>query len=914
MRINEALVKNPSSIYDQTNLKAKSREDLLCYKASSLEIKKVASLIEDFGYNAPRSFLKEEKISVFLEQLESDSSFLKELLETQEDFEHEDIMFLEKRRRGDEREVTYTDPKYNIIKQMPDGLLISNIDKKEVSLNTLYQGCYAGEPRKTSENYPKEMLESLLVKNQLPTNEGNLWAVSKLMTYGMEITPSSISKIQNIKSAVDTLEYQERIKDDFEKNTGINPDKPLIKNGAVTYNQKEISAIKNLLGKVSDEDAQEIIKMNDISVDSIKKVMHSNTLKVSEMQTLEGKLVIPEDNLEEEVKNAKDVSCTSVEELKENIRIIRLKLTVEAAQRLSKKMSVEYSPLTDVAKELLAQETIHVEAALEKASVPKTTETIKVVRETLSALQLIGENKWVVPIKEYDKGFLHLQDVSLRKMEDFINSYTENQTQAKKAFGEGFNKVSSQIGHLLETMGVEITGDNERAAKALIVNKVEVTPQALEQAKIALNKIDVFLEDMTPYKAVELLRSGINPYTEGIDSIMEWSGSFQYPKLKEGVAEMLVAVNEKGFTTQKQKNALVSLYKIIDVVSQNKEAVVGYMIKKEGFLSIERFNEAIKTMQKSIEVSIGDQADERLTMLNPAKQAKTLTRSALEESLGIREMMTSIENAEIEVETLTDKELSLLRNNLYALLKKHIKNELDYLKKREIVPESLIKKIEYIKDVDYKIVNKMIERQIPITISNLYWMKKTLKNEKSWTASVSSEEGFPKNTEALNERVKKMIEESDAKAGEFLKKGDSHSYQEQKECSDRFHFQKQVLNKEGFFQIPFLINGKQRLINLLIDQKKSCKEETAQITALLSCELEHLGDIKAKIVFDGEKINYTITTKSQQAREEIKKQSKNLHQAMATLGKVITGESFSVKQSNPKEVYFLGESLIEGVL
>lgn len=869
----------------------------------TVEIGKFKNFIRDIGYTGDIENVSQSDIESLIQKFGQDIEFLTNMASQVDDIETMDLQEMEDVEVVEESKYSLKrgcpTKKYTEIKKEKDSMYISNMDNKEVSINSLYTGCFVGTPEISQYNYTDRDIENILNKNGLSITTENMWGASKLLSYGVDVSQTSLAKIQNIKAAVDSLEQQEQIKEDFKENTKIDLDAPIIKDDKVLYSKEDVSNVKELLENLSPEQIKEAGTIKDVSINGLRKLMHENTEKV----------IGPEIKQDISANEIIEIDPQSEELLKSSIETIRTKLTVEAAQKLSGEMSIEFAPLVEVAKELISQETEQISKAIKAFKLDPSTELIEEVRKTTSAVQLATKNFPLVPVTQ--------SVTTLENMEGFVEKYLANETKASSVFKEGFNKIQDQVTDLLQSLNVEVTELNLKSAKALIVNNMEVTPVAIDETGVILNQIETFLDEMTPHRTVELLNSGINPYTTEVSKILDWIGDKAYPNMKENVAEMILDVESRGMATPQQKEALMGIYRVLDGVTKNKEAITGYLYKNNGFASVEKFNEALKTMKKHIEVKVDDSIGPLAAKNTLKKQTGELVQTVQQEALKEKEFFKGVEQLELK-EIYKEKEIPTeIKGTMYSLLKQYIKAETEALGISKTIPVDLAEKLEYIQGVDSSLIKRMNESEIPLSIFNLFWTKKILdKSELSNTKKdLTIDNSFPKDVKELNEQIEKLIEETENLKSVALKNGDLSQYQTKKETSEQLLFEKSVLNRQGIYQIPFVINGEVRTVNLHLEKKAAREEKEIEETkATLTYQTSTLGKIKAQIVFKGNEIGYEVIASNTEANARLTQENSQLKAILEELGKVVVSNAYKIKAPEYRMIEKRGGSLFEEII
>lgn len=782
--------------------------------------------------------------------------------------------------------------KLNAIQKEPDSMYLSALTSKEpITVNSLYKGCFSGDSSNEIKLADKE-LERILNLNSIKSTENNKWAAQKLINIGVDVSQTNISKIQNIKAAVDTMHLQDEIQDTTEENLGVDDNEPIIKDDTLLYSENDIEDIVSDLEELTSEDLKEVVKIKDISINSIRKVMIKNTQKVK--------------STEEDV-DLPNESVADIEEIKSQIETIKLKLTVESAQKLSNKISIEFSPIMVVANELNNLELGQIQETLDRENI-SNIDALEVQKVT-TAVQKIAHSMHAIP--------LDVEAPSIESLEFGIEQYLANETKPTLAFKEGYNKVSDQVEGLLVELGIEPTELNIDAAKALITNKVEVDAKNIEGVALLLAKLEVFIEEMTPNRIISFISEGVNPYTSSVDNLLNRISEEMYPKMQGSLAETIYEVNKTATDTQKE--GLIGLYKILDHVNRNKEQVAGYVYKKGGMLSVSKFEEALKSMGKQISLSVDDSTGELKDLINSEKQVSYKVEETLKEAVIIKNNLSAIENTIITtLEDLPMGDLESIKAQLYAMVKRLCKQELSKMELSDM-NNSIKEKVAYIKDTPIEVIKEMIEKNVPLTIFNLYWGRKNYENNSTigdLLKNVPTNEEFPKTVNELEHNEQKLREAISEQLHEATMTDDVSKYKAYKEIQEFALYQKEVLSNEEVYNIPFVINGEQRNVHLYIDKRANAKNGEGNITyATIRYETKHLGLITTTIKLEDKSLSYEMTTTLKEVTRALNESSNELKNELDKQGYAVENSKYVTEERSKDKVKSkYGESNFEEII
>lgn len=807
--------------------------------------------------------------------------------------------------------------KVETIKNGTDNMYLSALtSQKDITINSLYESSFKGNYKKNALVFKDSDVASVLKMNGLENNEQNSWAAKMLLSHGMDVNAESVKRLDNIQTAVDSLDSFVENEKRIEELQGGKPigDRLLLKDGKIVYDYDGIKSLKDDLAKVTEDDIKEVLEEGKtVNIKNLKEVMYKNT-----KAALEGSNEKIAQPMNEEV------SVQDVEEVKEQIDQIRAKLTVEAAQKISDKMPLESAKLNDVVQEMLVVQDVKIEETLKIYDIEVTEENKSIIRDVMDTK---------VMMMDYFNESVHLEvesdeNITLEQINNALTAYGENESVAEKRFGETIKTVENQIEKVLQGQEIEVSKETVEAAKALITNGLEVTPEQIESVLQITMKMNTFLEDLTPAVAAKYIKEGLNPYKATVDNVLEWMSTQKIAELKGSVAESIVALEEQGMLNEMQKETMLGLYRIMQAVDVNREEVIGYLYKNNLSLTVEHLQEATKYLSSKgktnhVAVTVDDHFGE-VSSRSEARTAKSMIETSQLENAKVVEITQSLEQIELDLGDDYENKMQKINAVLYPFIKAQFKSQMGQFEGMSTLPESFLEKLEYIKGVKPEVIENMMQNNVPLTVSNIYWMDKMNENPNLYAQVLEEhqllKEDIPEHLEELEAQLEELEAKAKAEKEVAVTTGDFVGYRSYKQMEEVAHTQKQLIEQEGVYQIPFVVNGEQKLINLYIQKDgKASSRERNSLKAVISYETKNLGTVTAYVEMKDSGISYKVQGENETATRKLQQNGDYLKELIERLGYGVYKSEYGVAQetstnSTPLQIVKKGESLFEEVI
>lgn len=774
-----------------------------------------------------------------------------------------------------------TEYKLNKIQQKPDEMYLNTLTKNSpITMNTLYENCFKGNFKKGGTNYTKEDVDNVLTQNGLATNDNNRWAANMLMMYDMGVSPSKVQRLTQVDAAVEML--------------GIDTDgdEELVKDDMVQYEPEYVERITDELGMVTDEYIEKLFEEGrEINI----KELRQQPISYYQNQRERNYQVSPENQF-------------NVDEVKRQILEITQKLTTEAAQKISEKMPLESSRLQEVANALGEMQQEMATQALKNVYAPVTQENIEIV---MTSMQVVQEMKYhfnqTIQIEVATD-----EKATLSEMHHALSRYMANETPVEARFGENIKKVENQIERLLENQGIEATQTNIEAAKALITNHIDVSEEQIQNIENIVLKVDTFLEEMTPTAVATMLKEGINPYQSTVNELLIWTENHQVEGLKTSVAEAIITLEDQGQISKEQKDGMIGIYQILQSVERQKEEVMGYLYRNNLPMTVENLAVAARyaTGKRHIQHTVDDSLKETTIVTNTASDKIEKT---VETSQKTQEILRTLEEMSLPITEENINRATKMNALLYPYIKEQFKQQLGSFDGMNTLPKSFLDKLEVAQNASSELLENMIQQEIPLTLSNIYWATKMM-NEPEIYGSLLNDKGLlkedlPKDLESFEEELKELEQTAKDNTETATLKRDWQTYKSYKQINELVSFERQRIEKEGIYQIPFIIDGERRLVNLYVQDNKESNtiQDPSHLKAMITYQTKTLGEVKISLEIQNDRIGYKVESEKE-GTDRLQAQVNDLAKALEAIGyhvgfnQIIENEE-AEQNSQPQAIY-----------
>lgn len=302
---------------------------------------------------------------------------------------------------------------------------------------------------------------------------------------------------------------------------------------------------------------------------------------------------------------------------KRQMEEIRLSMTIDAARAMSAKgIDLDVSNLAKIVEELRAQEQQAKESLLTETGLPVTEVNVDQMNDTVQA----AKNVLTAPAGLLGMAMEAGDELTLAGLSETASEQKERYarmeqtyeavgTEVRKDLGDSLNKAFGNIDEILDDLGMETTGMNQRAVRILAYNQMPLDQENIERMKEFDSRVTTLMENLKPPVVAELIRREVNPLDLSLD---ELGGIVK--EVREEIADedisfrrYLWKMDHQGELTEEERQSMIGVYRLLDKIDKSDGAVIGKVLKEGRELSLASLLSATRTRRaEGMDVSVDD--------------------------------------------------------------------------------------------------------------------------------------------------------------------------------------------------------------------------------------------------------------------------------------------------------------------
>ncbi|MCR5829637.1 MAG: DUF6240 domain-containing protein [Lachnospiraceae bacterium] len=191
-----------------------------------------------------------------------------------------------------------------------------------------------------------------------------------------------------------------------------------------------------------------------------------------------------------------------------------------------------------------------------------------------------------------------------------IASYDRGATEIRSDLGDSLKKAFDHIDEVLTENNLPVTDANKRAVRILASANLPVTEESINEVKYYDAKVMSVVDRMTPAAVLSLIKRGINPLKESIDSLEELLDEAPEKSplsREEQISTFLVNLDEKGDISEAERTAYINIYRLLYTISRDDYAAIATVLADGREMSLKNLLTAQRSRRDSgMDVKIDD--------------------------------------------------------------------------------------------------------------------------------------------------------------------------------------------------------------------------------------------------------------------------------------------------------------------
>ncbi|MDE7157574.1 MAG: hypothetical protein K2O02_06440 [Lachnospiraceae bacterium] len=504
-----------------------------------------------------------------------------------------------------------------------------------------------------------------------------------------------------------------------------------------------------------------------------------------------------------------------------------------------------------------------------------------------------------------------------------VSAYETMGTRPRGDLGDSIQKAFAGIDDILRDLNMEENPVNQRAARILAYNEMEITRENLLTVKELDMEVSRLIDNMTPKTTAYLIANGINPLKTDIrklnDKLDEINTRIE-ADTGENFSRFLWKLDKKKEITPEDRKTYIGIYRALHTIQRADRRAIGELVKEGGTLTIQSLLTAARSIGKHMDAAVDDETGLTEQRILPENNLDV----QLEQMAGYEDIETADDVEERYMETLVNKGMDMIspqalmhtvaESGTEQSLEQFVTQMMWYADSEEQADEEVMKTYyeEIIKEdaearfVSEKAISSLMDNGISPSISNLLaasglmtangkGLMKLLgadgEKEQDWQDEteemlLNGMEG----EEAFSQAYDKMIKQASEYTTQSAYEG-KLDVAELRGRTRQITFIRKSASQKSYY-IPSKIGRESTTIHLTL---KTGRDEKGKVE--IEMETERFGFIRGELSVYKMSVSMSVQTDSRELTERLERNSRIFEEEIHILGMTVS-DSVDEKTEN----------------
>ncbi len=187
-------------------------------------------------------------------------------------------------------------------------------------------------------------------------------------------------------------------------------------------------------------------------------------------------------------------------------------------------------------------------------------------------------------------------------------SYETMMTAPRADLGDNIKEAFRNIEDILTEENLEPTEENKRAARILGYNTMEISRENIYEIKQASALLDKVVNELTPQRALTMIREGVNPLNMNLDELSDYLSSLKTSD--EDISKYSTFLNKLDHDKEinaDERDAYIGIYRLLRQIEKGDDSALGGVLKDGRQLNLANLMGAVRTGKKGyVDIKINE--------------------------------------------------------------------------------------------------------------------------------------------------------------------------------------------------------------------------------------------------------------------------------------------------------------------
>lgn len=296
---------------------------------------------------------------------------------------------------------------------------------------------------------------------------------------------------------------------------------------------------------------------------------------------------------------------------------VRMQMTIQSsAVMIRNGVNVETASMQELINELREMEDNYYKELLTGNDIEASSANVSLYREITSVTAGIAQSPAeLIGTVTFSRTSLsvtqiHEEGVLLeQKYRQANEAYEQVMTRPRSDMGDSIQKAFLNVDAILEDMGYDLTGENQRAMRILGYNSIEITQENIARIKAADMEVQTMLSGLKPSVVLDMIREGYNPLDKTVGEVNAKISQLREETMaeQENYSEFLWNLEHSEGISNEERNAYIGIYRLMHQIEKTDGAVIGAVVEQGADLTMRNLLTGIRSKKHAaMDYKIGE--------------------------------------------------------------------------------------------------------------------------------------------------------------------------------------------------------------------------------------------------------------------------------------------------------------------
>ncbi len=167
-------------------------------------------------------------------------------------------------------------------------------------------------------------------------------------------------------------------------------------------------------------------------------------------------------------------------------------------------------------------------------------------------------------------------------MGQFNRTFETVMTSPSAKYGDNIEKAFGNVDSLIENAGLPVNEATRRATRILGYASADITTDNINKVTEYDSKLQETFTSLSPAVTVRMIRDGINPLNESLDSLIAKASEIKADtgiSREDSFANFLVNLDKKNELKPEERDAYLAIYRALHQIQESQDAALGNVFK-----------------------------------------------------------------------------------------------------------------------------------------------------------------------------------------------------------------------------------------------------------------------------------------------------------------------------------------------